>query len=61
VIASELAKAPKLERWVVRSETKGVKGRGTSPRPLPVMFEESTALEAAVLAYLETLPDAVVR
>lgn len=61
MIASEQLQAPKLERWAVRSEAKGVKGRGTSPRSLFPMFEESTALEAAVLAYLEALPDAAVR
>ena len=61
MIAREPTNAPRLERWVVRSEAWGPKGRGTATRPVAPMFDESTALEAAVLAYLETVPDARAR
>ena len=61
MIAREPQPAPRLERWVIRSEAFGVKGRGTVARPIAPIFDESTALEAAVLAYLETVPDALTR
>ncbi len=60
-MARETINAPRLDRWVVRSETLGPKGRGTATRPEAPMFDESTALEAAVLAYLETVPVAQAR